>query len=489
MTLKGRTMLSSGPLGAELPRRQPVTRDDSAFRILIIGDLGARSAFHIPISVDRDDLDQVMERLQVSTRLQLREGDPSVEIAFREFDDFHPDQLFARVSLFESLRTRRSRLQNDATSREEIAAILKAGAGDVDRPKPAPVQNQADLLSSVLNFTEAAQKPLEQQVFEGRVDWDAYVQQLVAPHLVAKADPRQSEMLAAVDAAITSTMQSVLHHPAYQRLEAAWQGIRFLTRRLETDRTLQLSVMHVSPAELAADVLSGDDLTQTKLYRTLVDDISNEDEDPCSLIVGDFQFGNSSVACEVLARTATICEAAGTLFVSGAAPEIAGCPGFAKTTDPRQWPAVDNDSAVRWQQLRGLNSADNVVLALPRILARRPYGADSDPIESFGFTELGDGTQRSQYLWMNAAYGIANLMGQAFSRSGWDYADSLADEIDRLPQHVFSLNGQDVVQPATEEALTEAAAEKFARCGLTVLRAVRNDDVVRVATVRRLGPN
>ena len=88
---------------------------------------------------------------------------------------------------------------------------------------------------------------------------------------------------------------------------------------------------------------------------------------------------------------------------------------------------------------------------------------------------------------MNAAFGIAVLIGQAFSRSGWDYADCLSNEIDRLPQHIFSHDGHDVVQPATEEALTEAAAEKFARCGLGVLRAVRNDDVVRVATVRRLG--
>lgn len=501
MTIKGSRVLSSVTFGAELPRQQAVVRDDAAYRILVIGDLGAASAFHPPIAVDRDELDQVIAQSKVRTSLHLRDGDPAVEISFREFDDFHPDRLFGRLDVFEALRSRRQRLLNDATSREEIAAILKTKSADSSASElmiassGSPVTsntNTADFLAQVLSVTQASQKPLEQQVLDGTVDWDAYVRQLVAPYVVAKVDPRQSEMIAGVDAAIADALRAILHNSSFQRLEATWTGIRFLTRRLETDRSLQLSVMHVSPGDLAADMLTNEDLTRTKLYRILVDAVSAEGVDPWSLVVGDFHFGLSMTSCETLARIAKICEGAGAVFVSGATPEIAGCPGFAQghrsaeTSEPRDWTAVNDEDRQLWSLVRNSPSSQHVVLGLPRLLARRPYGTDSDTIESFEFSELSDGTRHEQYLWMNAAFGIAELLGRAFTHAGHDFTNDIPAEIERLPQHVFTQDGEEVIQPATEAVLSERAAEKFAQSGLTVLRSDRHADSVRVATVRTL---
>ena len=501
MTIQGSKVLSSVTFGAELSQQQAVKRDDAVYRILVIGDLGAASAFHPPIAIDRDELDQVIAQLKVRTRLHLRDADPAVEIAFGEFDDFHPDRLFQRLHVFEALRSRRQRLLNDATCREEIAAILKTKSAD---PPASDVMidssgspfstkdNGADFLAQVLGGTEAARKPLEQQIVDGTVDWDAYVRQLVAPYVVAKVDPRQAEMIAGVDAAIADALRAILHNCSVQGIEATWTGIRFLARRLETGRSLQLSVMHVSPGELAADMLTDTDLTRTKLYRILVDAVSAEGADPWSLVVGDFHFGLSMSACETLARIAKICEATGAVFVSGAAPEIAGCPGFAlghrfaDTSEPRDWPAIGDEYRQLWSQVRNDSSSQYAVLALPRIMARRPYGADSDPIESFEFSELSDGRRHDQYLWMNAAFGIAELLGRAFAHAGHAFTHAIPAEIERLSQHVFTQDDEEVIQPATESVLSERAAERFAQSGLTVLRSVRNADSVRVAAVRTL---
>lgn len=501
MSLKDRTVLSSGPLDAELPQRRPIRQDQTPFRILVLGDLGANSSFHKPVTVDRDELDDVIRRLHVTISLQLREGSPNVEIACEEFEDFHPDRLFTRLPLFEALRTRRSRLLDETTCRDEIAAIVASRSRAVDGADPAASSSQSgatdvstapakseggDLLSQVVNVTQAAQKPLEQQVLEGTVDWDAYVRQLVAPYVLTTADPRQAELLDAVDHAIANAMRAVLHNATWQRTEAVWQGIRFLTRRLETDRSLQLFVMNVSAADLAADMLESEDLQQTRLCRLLTDQDSSDDDESWNLIVGDFHFGTSSVACEVLARVSSICEAVGAVFVSGAVPEIAGCLGFESISDPREWGAPHPEVQQRWNQLRQLTAAQYAVLGLPRILARRPYGADSDPLDSFAFEEIASGTRHSQYLWMNAAFGIAALLGQAFSRSGWDFARDVPDELENLPQFLFDADGEDCVQPPTEAALSETAAARFAESGLTVLRAVRNELSVRVAMVRTL---
>ena len=46
---------------------------------------------------------------------------------------------------------------------------------------------------------------------------------------------------------------------------------------------------------------------------------------------------------------------------------------------------------------------------MPRFLARRPYGAKSDPVEEFDFEEDTGAADHSRYIWANAAYAMATL--------------------------------------------------------------------------------
>lgn len=479
--------------GRELPRRQPIPRDLSAFRILVIGDFGAGRSRGVPLAVDRDDLDQVLQQFSVRLRLKLQPDAPEIEIAFSEFDDFHPDRLFQRLDVFAALRTRRERLLNDATCRDEIAAIVASAPATAEKSDSTDTSatqhataDSGDLLSQVLSGTQAAQKPLEQQILEGHVDWDAYVRQLVSPYVVPGRDPRQAELLASVDEAIAGTMRAILHHPEFQALESAWHGLRFLTRRLETDRLLQLSVMDLSFDQLTADLNQSDDLTETQMCRLLIDSVSVEDAEPWTIVVGNYQFGASAQECVTLARLARICEAADCDFVAAADPAVAGCPGFAEAKDPTAWAPAEEPFSTIWKTLRTLPVSRRLCLTIPRIMARLPYGAETNPIESFSLTELPDARQHDQYLWMNGAFGVASLAGLAFSRAGWQFTQNLSGEIDRLPLHWYSEAGEDVVKPCAELELTSPAAEKLAAQGLTVLRSVRNEDSIRIAALRSL---
>ncbi|MEZ6032450.1 MAG: type VI secretion system contractile sheath large subunit [Planctomycetaceae bacterium] len=497
MINKDRTITSSVSFGIDAAPRQAVLQNDTVYRILVIGDLGAATPFHPPIPIDRDDLDDVIQRLQVQTHVQLNTGDPSVSFPIREFEDFHPDRLYNQLAIFETMRMSRQRLQNESTCGDEIEAILRANttdSGDSNRPGASASQdipsdmsspNTESLLSNVLNMTQVSQETIEQQVLSGEFNWDTYVRRLVAPYTVDKADPRQAELVTAIDLMITDTMRSILHNVRFQRLEATWRGIQFLTRRLETGSTLQLCVMHVSREDLEADVCSVDDLTQSVFYKRLVDDVTQDGASPWSLVVADFQFGNSTADCEILTRTAKVCEAAGTLLAAAAAPAIAGCDDLTEdqtpnaVADPREWKAPDAEEIQRWNMFRNESYSNSVVLALPKLMGRRPYGRDSDPIESFVFEEIPDGTQRAQYLWINAAFGVAALLGQ-------DAGQEVPSELERIPVHVYEHDGEELIQSGAELMLSQRAAEKFADMGLTVFRAVRGEDTIRVATIRTL---
>ena len=75
-----------------------------------------------------------------------------------------------------------------------------------------------------------------------------------------------------MDAAIAEQMRTLLHDPAFQSLEAAWRGVRWLISSLELDENLQLHLFDVTRDELLGDVVAAQGrIAQTGLYRALVD--------------------------------------------------------------------------------------------------------------------------------------------------------------------------------------------------------------------------
>jgi len=57
--------------------------------------------------------------------------------------------------------------------------------------------------------------------------------------------------------------------------------------------------------------------------------------------------------------------------------------------------------------LRDSDEARYIGMAMPRFLARRPYGAKSDPVEEFDFEEETSGSDVKGYSWANAAHAMA----------------------------------------------------------------------------------
>ena len=57
-----------------------------------------------------------------------------------------------------------------------------------------------------------------------------------------------------------------------------------------------------------------------------------------------------------------------------------------------------------WNSLRQSEDSRYIGLAMPRVLARLPYGAKTKPVEGFAFEEdVTDGSDHHKYAWMNAA--------------------------------------------------------------------------------------
>lgn len=500
-------MQVSAVFGSPLPERHSSAAvEPNAFRILMLGDFGAIVDPGKVLDIDRDSEESVMERLQVTAVLSDVAGVGEVRFAVRELDDFHPDRLFQQLPLFESLRNQRSRLQNSSTFAAEAAAIVASGKsarGDSNATTDSkPTSSQAEvaaaetgsaeaasdlssLLEQTVQQTAAVRPTVEQPLVLGGLDVDELVRNIVAPYVLQKPDPKQAEFVAAVDDAIAGLMNSVLHHPAFQQLEAAWRGVHMLVRQLPTDSTLRLGLLQNSRQQLQTDLNAADDFTQTKLHQILVDQTVGMDHDPWTLVVGDYRFGHAVADTELLGRLARIHAAAGSVFVASADPEIVGCADLVASSDPHDWSPVEPEAAANWQQLRSLPESRSLVLAMPRILARRVYGADSDPTEAFRFEEMPEGSDHDSYLWMNPAFAVATLLGTAFSQAGWSISEAWSPALDGLPIHVYcDKDGDEVVKPCAEVELYLRAGEVLSAFGLTAVHSVRDEGSVRIPAVR-----
>jgi type VI secretion system ImpC/EvpB family protein len=411
-------------------------RDGSEpMRLLVLGDFTGRAAAERPPlasrptqRVDIDNLDDVMKRL--APRVSVAAG----EIRFTQIDDFHPDQLYARLDLFQALRQART----------------------------SPPAGTDDLLGRLLG------KPAEPSAASNAAPAsgiDALIRDIVAPHIVKDTSARTVPHLAAVDTAIAEQMRELLHAPAFQSLEAAWRGVRWLIGSLELDENLQLHLFDVTREELVADVVAAQGkLAQTGLYRALVDRWRNvPGSEGWSALVALTDFGPADADIGLLAALGLIASQVGGPLLAGAELALAG----------------DNASALAaWHALRRSEAAPWIGLAAPRVLLRLPYGKGSDPIEAFAFDEFVGPPVQDKLLWCSASLAIALLIGRAFTARGWDMEPGDEREIGDLPAYTFVRDGEREMQACGEYPLTESQIDTLLKAGLVPIASRRDRNAV-----------
>lgn len=474
--------LRTGKAGEAAARRQ---QGDGPARILILADLRAQADRPVtlserkPVVIDVDNAERVLARLEGRLSLMFEmPGAQPVELAFSRIEDFHPDTLFRHAEAFVDLRKLREELASPDSFARAAAALgigLEPGVRATDTPPRADSdESDARTIERLLGRAPAAPTVTGRDVVERLVR--AAVDAQVAPADI----PAQAHALAfeRLDGLIAERMRRILRHPAFQRLEATWRAVWKLATELDTDDGLRLSLLDLSRDELRAALA---DPEQSGLARMLALDSVDPEAGPWSLLVGDFTFGPGAEDMDMLTRLGALAARAGAPFVAGASLALLGCADARELAAQSRWPEPDVQSLANWQALRREPGAAWLGLALPRVLARLPYGAKTDRIEAFAFEEMADGRHHEAYLWGNPAYALAYLAGQCLAEEGpaGDVAARL--DIEGLPSHVYrDADGDTVQQPCAEVWLNEAAAEAILDRGLMPILSYRNRDAARL---------
>jgi predicted component of type VI protein secretion system len=267
-------------------------------------------------------------------------------------------------------------------------------------------------------------------------------------------------------------LRSLLHHAAFQELEAGWLGLDWLLKRVHKKNSgIEVTLLDLTLAELRADLLAGDDLSKTGLYRSLLAPVIESGKaQPWALLVGHFSFTPTPEDIGLLGRLTRFAGVAAAPFVTAAAPLVLDN-DF----------ALDDDAAAAWGALRKLPEAALLGLATPRILMRLPYGENTKSIDKFSFEELEPAEGKAGYLWMNPAFGVACLLGLSFHKESWGFKSGAVLDLDDLPMHVWKDQDGDDQVTVAEAWLERKTVERLIKLGLMPFLSVRGKNALQLS--------
>ena len=312
------------------------------------------------------------------------------------------------------------------------------------------------------------------------------VQQALADQSVVKGEVLDTieAIIARLDEQLSAQVNAIIHAPEFQALESSWRGLHHLVFNSETDSGLKIRVMNASKGELHKHLRQypGARWDQSPLFKQIYEsEFGQLGGEPYGCLVADYYFSHQPTDVQLLRDMSKIAASAHAPFFAAADAPLLGMDSWNELANPRDIGKIfDTPDYAAWKSLRDAPDSRYVGLCLPRVLARQPYGAKSEPVEEFAFEEKTDGHGGENYAWMNAAYAMAVNINRAYKEFGWCTrirGVQSGGEVENLPTHTFPTDdgGVDLKCP-TEIAISDRREAELAKAGLIPLIHRKNTD-------------
>lgn len=284
-------------------------------------------------------------------------------------------------------------------------------------------------------------------------------------------------IIAEIDRKLSEQINLILHHETFQKVESAWRGLHHLVSNTETDEKLKIRFMDISKDELRRTLRRhrGIAWDQSPVFKRIYEEEYGQlGGEPYGCLVADYHFDHTPPDVELLAAMTRIAAASHAPFIAGSAPSLLGMESWQELANPRDLAKItSNLEHAPWNAFRETEDARYAGLAMPRFLARLPYGARTNPVDAFDFEEATDGADHRNYVWNNAAYAMAVNINRSFKQYGWCTmirGVESGGSVEDLPCHVFPTDdgGIDMKCP-TEIAISDRREAELAKAGLIAL--------------------
>lgn len=295
--------------------------------------------------------------------------------------------------------------------------------------------------------------------------------------------------IAALDEAISKQLSAVMHKAEFQKLEGTWRGLHYLVMNSETSAQLKLKVLNCGKRELFKDLDKAVEFDMSETFKKIYSsEFGTPGGEPYGALIGDYEFTNHPEDIDLLAKMSNVAAAGFCPFLSAASPDLFGFQNWTDLAKPRDLERIfDTIEYTKWKSFRDSEDSRFVTLAMPRVLARLPYGANTKPVEAFEYEEVEltkskkpKAVPHDQYCWMNAAYVLGTRLTDSFAKFGFCTAIRGAEnggKVEGLPAHIFQSDDGDAdLKCPTEVGITDRREAELGKLGFLPLCHYKNTD-------------
>jgi len=262
------------------------------------------------------------------------------------------------------------------------------------------------LAFTVENRLEPAGSPIDVILhFRSMADFEPAAVATQIPGLLEALGDQRPEALRQLD--------EVLHATEFQRLEAAWRGLQYLLRSIDSPAGLKVRVLNVAKSELLDALRKVPDLESNDVFRKVYEPYGVFGADPFTVLIGDYAFSNHADDLEILEGMARIAASAHAPFLAAAGAGMFGVASFADLREASNLARIlQHADYTRWRSFRDNAESFFAALVVPRMLLRAPYGGT----DAYGIRYR---ESTGSLLWGSSAYALGARLAEAFGRYGW----------------------------------------------------------------------
>jgi type VI secretion system protein ImpC len=353
------------------------------------------------------------------------------------------------------------------------------------RAGPAPDTAEPSLLDAAIAATKQTEpedaqillKALTEQALKGTVTFSSNLTITL------------NRAVALIDQQLAKQVNAIMHHPDFLKLEGSWRGLHHLVFNSETGTLLKIKVLNAAKKEVAKDLAKAVEFDQSDTFKRIYEnEFGTPGGEPYGVLIGDYEFSAHPEDIDFLTKMSNVAAAAFAPFLTAANAKMFGLTDFRELSKPRDLQKnFEAQEYARWRSFRQSEDSAFVVLTMPRVLARLPYGAATASIEEFAFEEApkdARGADKSmaheEYCWMNAAYVLGTRLTDSFAQYAWCTAIRGAEgggKVQDLPAHCFVSDDGDVdLKCPTEIGITDRREFELSQCGFFPLSHYKNTD-------------
>lgn len=284
-----------------------------------------------------------------------------------------------------------------------------------------------------------------------------------------------SAQIARLDGILSDQLNEIIHQPAFLSLEGSWRGLNYLVMNTFTGTELKIKLLNVSKADLLSDLENAVEFDQSQLFKKVYEaEYGTLGGEPYSCLIGDYTFGPLPQDMSLLSKISGVAAAAFAPFFAAADPSMFNLTSFTDLDVPMDLAQIfENVDYIQWNAFRETDESRYVVLTLPRVLMRLPYGPKTVPVKGINFVEKVNADDNADFCWGNTAYTLGQRITNAFFLYNWTAAIRGVEGgglVENLPVYTYqTTEGDMAVKCPTEITITDRREFELSNLGFIAL--------------------